>query len=153
MHALPVKIHYCYPENSLICCSVTESCPALCDYGLQHARLPCPLPSPGACSNSNPLSWWCHPTISSSVIPFSPCLPSFPASESFLCGLFESGGQSTGVSTSASVLPVNIQGWFPNQPNPNPKGLWLTGFISLQSTRLSRVFSNTIVWKHQVFRC
>ena len=92
---------------------------------LQHARLPCPSPSPKVCSNSNPLSQWCHPTISSSVVPFSSCPQSFPASESFPGSqLFASGGQSVGVSVSASVLPVNIQGRFP---------LGLTGLISLLS--------------------
>ena len=83
-------------------------------HGLQHARLPCPSPTPGACSNSCPLSRWCHPTISSSVVTFSSCLQSFPASGSFLTNqFFTSGGQSIGASTSASVLPMNIQGWFP----------------------------------------
>ena len=83
-------------------------------HGLPHARLPSPSPTPGACSNSCPLSWWCHPTILSSVIPFSSCLQSCPASGSFLMSqFFESGGQSIGVSASASVLPVNIQAWFP----------------------------------------
>ena len=111
-------------------------------YGLQHARLPCPSPTPGANSNSCLLSWWCHPTISSSVIPFS-CPQSFPASGSFqMSQLFASGGQSIGASASASVLPVNIQDWFP---------LGLTGLISLQSKGLSRVFSNTTVWKHRFF--
>ena len=110
-------------------------------HGLQHARLPCPFPSPGACSNSCPLSQWCHPTILSSVIPFSSCLQSFPASGSFpMSQFFPSGGQSTGASASASVLPINIQGWFP---------LDLTGLISLLSKRLSRVFSSTTVPKHQ----
>ena len=91
-------------------------------HGLQHTRLPCPSPSPRVWSDSCPLSWWCHPTISSSVIPFSSCLQSFPASGSFpVSQLFASGGQSTGVSASASVLPVNIQGWFP---------LGLTGSIA-----------------------
>ena len=81
-------------------------------HGLQHARLPCPLPSPGACSNSGPLSQWCHPAISSSVIPF--CLQSFPASGSFpVSQFFTSGGQSIGALASVSVLLVNIQGWFP----------------------------------------
>ena len=99
--------------------------------------------SPGACSNSCPLSWWCHPTISSSVVPFSPCLQSFPASESFpMSQFFASGGQSIGASASASVLPMTIQGWFP---------LGLTGLISLLSKGLSRVFSNTTVRKHQFF--
>ena len=89
------------------------------------------------------LSRWCHPTISSSVIPFSSCPQSFPASGSFpMTQFFESGGQSIGVSASALVLPMNIQGWFP---------LWLTGLISLLSKWLSRVFSNTTIWKHQFF--
>ena len=82
-------------------------------HGLQHTRLPCPSPSPRACSNSCPLSWWCHPTISSSVVPFSSHLQSFPASgSSQMSQLFASGGQNIGVSASASVLPMNIQGWF-----------------------------------------
>ena len=100
-------------------------------HGLQHTRLPYPSPSPGACSNSWPFSQWCHPAISSSLIPFSPCLLFLPASGSFpMSQLFPSGGQSTG--TSASVLPINIQDWFP---------LGLIGLISLQSKELSRVFS------------
>ena len=87
---------------------------SLWPHGLQHIRSPCPSPSPGACSNSCPLSWWCHPTISSSVVPFSPCLQSFPASRSFpMSHLFSSGGQSIGASVSLSVLPMNIQDWFP----------------------------------------
>ena len=116
---------------------------SLWPHELQHARPPCPSPTPGAYSNSFPLSWWCHPTISSSVIPFSSCLLSFPASGSFpMSQFFTSGGQSSGVSASASVLPMNIHGWFP---------LGLTGLISLQSKGLSRVFSNTTVQKHQLF--
>jgi len=108
-----------------------------------HARLPCPSPTPRAYSNSCPSSRWCHPTISSSVIPFSSCLQSFPASVSFLISqFFASGGQSIGVSALASVLPMNIQNWFP---------LGLTGWISLQSKGLSRVFSSTTVQKHQFF--
>ena len=109
-------------------------------HGLQHARLPWPSPSPGACSNSCPLSQWCHPTISSSVIPFSFCLQSFPASGSFLISQLFTGDQS--IVTSASVLPMNIQDWFP---------LGLTGWISLQSKGLSRVFSSTTVQKHRFF--
>ena len=106
-------------------------------HGLQHSRLPCPSPAPGAYSNSCASSWWCHPTISSSVIPFSFCLQSFSASGSFPMGqFFASGGQSIGVSASASVLPMNVQDWFP---------LGWTGWISLQSKGLSRVFSNTTV--------
>ena len=112
---------------------------SLWPHGLQHTRLPCPSASTGACSNSCPLSWWCHPTISS---PFC-CLQSYPASRSFLMSqLFASGGQSSGTSTSTSILPVTIQGWFP---------LGLTGFISLLSKGFSRVFSNATVWKHQFF--
>ena len=112
-------------------------------HGLWHTRLPCPSSSPGACSNSYPLSQWCHPTISFSVVPFSSCLQSFPASESFLISqLFTSGSQSIGASTSASVLLMNIQDLFP---------LGLTGLISLQSKWLSRVFFNITVWKHQFF--
>ena len=107
------------------CCSITQSCLTLWPHGLQHTRLPCPSPSPRACSNSCPLSQWCHPTISSSVVLFSSCLQSFPASGSFLMSrLFVSGGQSIGVSTSASDHPKNSQGWFP---------LGLTGWLSLQS--------------------
>ena len=106
-------------------------------HGLQHARLPCPSPSPRACSNSCPLSQWFPPTISSSVMPFSSCLQSFPLSGSFLMSwFFALGSQSIGASASASVLLMNIQGWFP---------LGLTGLISLQSKGLSRVFFNTTV--------
>ena len=120
--------------------SVSDS---LQPHGLQQARLPCPSPTPGACSNSHPSSQWCYPTISSSVAPFSSCLQSFPASGSFLmCQFCASGGQSIGASTSASVLPMNIQDWFP---------LGLTGWISLQSKGLSRVFSNTTVQRHLFF--
>ena len=112
-------------------------------HGLQHARLPCPSPALRVYSNSCPLSQWCHPTISSSVIPFSSCLWSFPASGSFqMSQLFASGGQSTDISASASVLLMNIQDWFP---------LGWTGWISLQSKGLSRVFSNATVQKHQFF--
>ena len=123
--------------------SVTQSCRTLWPHGLQHARLPYPSPTPGAGSNSCPLSQWCHPTISSSVIPFSSCLQSFPKSGSFpRSQFFASGNQSIGVSVSASVLPMNIHDWFP---------LGWTGWISLQSKGLSRVFSNTTVQKHQSF--
>ena len=115
--------------------SVPHSCLTLRLHGLQHTRPPCPSPTPRACSNSCPSSQWCHPTISSSVIPFSSCLQSFPASGSFpVSQFFTSGGQSIGASASASVLPINIQDWFP---------LGFTGLISLQSKGLSRVFSNT----------
>ena len=112
-------------------------------HGLQHARPPCPSPTPGVYSNSCPLSRWCHPTISSSVIPFSSCHQFFPASGSFpVSQFFPSGGQSIGVSALTSVFPMNIQDWFP---------LGWTGLISLQSKGLSRLFSNTTVQKHQLF--
>ena len=133
------------PMNSTHChqfSSVTQSCPTLQNQGLYHSRLTCPSPAPGACSNSCPLSQWCHPTISSSVIPFS-CLQSFPASRSFpRSQFFTSGGQSIGVSALASVLPMNIQDRFP---------LEFTGLISLLSKRLSSIFSNTTVQKHKLF--
>ena len=119
------------------------SCVQLFATPWTHTRSPCPSPTPGAYSNSCPLSQWCYATISSSVIPFSSCLLSFPASGSFLRSqFFASGGQSIGASTSASVLPMSIQDWFP---------LRLTGWISLQSKGLSRVFFNTRVQKHQFF--
>ena len=119
-------------------CSVQFSHSVMSDslwpHGLQHDRPPCPSPTPGAYSNSCPLSWWCHPTTSSSVVPFSYCLQSFPAPGSFpMSQLFTPGGQSTGVSASTSVLPMNTQGWF---------ALGWTGWISLLSKGLSRVFSN-----------
>ena len=125
-------------------CLVTKSCPTLCDpHGLQHTRLPSPSLSPGACSNSCPLCQWRHPTISCSVVPFSSCPQSFPASGCFpRSQIFTSGGQIIGASASASVLPVNIQDWFP---------LGWTGLISFQSKGLSRVFSSTTVWKDQFF--
>ena len=124
--------------------SVAHSClDSLQPHGLQHTRLPCPSPTPRACTNSCPLSWWCHPIISSSVILFSSCLQSFPASGSFpRSQFFSPGGQSIGVSASASVLPMNIQDWFP---------LGWTGWISLQSKGLSRAFSNTTVQNHPFF--
>ena len=112
-------------------------------HWLQHVRPPCPSPTPRVYSNSCPLGQWCHPIISSSVSPFSSHLQSFPASGSFqMSQLFTLGGQSIGVSASASVLSMNIQDWFP---------LGWTGWISLWSKGLSRVFSNTIVKKHQFF--
>ena len=112
-------------------------------HELQHARPPCPSPTPGVYSNSSPLSRWCHPTISSSVVPFFSCPQSFPASGSFQMNqLFASSGQSTGVSASTSVIPMNTQDW---------SLLGWTGWISLQSKGLSRVFSNTTVQKHQFF--
>ena len=123
--------------KDICCCSVAKLCPTLQPHGLEHIRLPCPSLSPGVCSDSYPLSHWCYLTISSSAALFSFCLQSFPASGSFpMSRLFTSGGQSTGASASASVLPMNIQGWFP---------LGLTGLISLLSKGLSRVFSSTIM--------
>ena len=123
--------------------SVAQSCLTLQPHGLQHTRLPCPSQTPRAYSDSCPSRQWCHPAISSSVVHFSSCLQSFPASESSpISQFFVSGGQSSGVSASASVLPMNIQDWFP---------LGLIGLISLQSKWLSGVFSNTTVQKHQFF--
>ena len=122
-------------------CSVVSG--SLRPHELQHARPPCPSPTPRVHPNSCPLSQWCHPAISSSVIPFSSCPQSLPASESFpMSQLFAWGSQSIGVSALASVLPVNTQDWSPLE--------W-TGWISLQSKGLSRVFSNTRVQKHQFF--
>ena len=109
----------------------------------QHARLPCPSPTPGVHSDSRPSSRWCHPAISSAVVPFSSCPQSLPASESFpMSQLFTWGGQSPGVSTLASFPPKESQGWSPSE--------W-TGWISLQFEGFSRVFSNTTVQKHQFF--
>ena len=123
--------------------SVTQLCPTLRPHELQHTRPPCPSPSPGVHSNSCSSSRWCHPAISSSVVPFSSCPQSLPASESFpMSQLFASGGQSIGVSALAVFLPKKSQGWSPSE--------W-TGWISLQAKGLSRVFSNTTVQKHQFF--
>ena len=120
-------------------CSVMSD--SLRPHEPQHARSPCPSPTPRVHQNPCPLSWWCHPTISSSVIPFFSCPKSFPASGSFpMSHLFLSGGQSIEVSASTSVLPMNTQDWCP---------LGWTGWISLKSKGLSRVFSNTTVQKHQ----
>ena len=114
---------------------------SLCPHGLQLTRLPCPSPSPRACSNSCLLSQWCHPTVSSSVVPFSSCLQSFPAAGSFpMSRLFASGGQSIRAPASTSVPPMNTQDWSP---------LGWTGWISLQSKGFSRVFTGTPIWKHQ----
>ena len=138
-----IFLRYCFQEY--MCCSVQFSHSVMSDslspHGLQHSRLPCPSPTPGACSNSCPFIQWCHSTISSSVVLFSSCFQSFPASGSFpMSQFFTSGDQMIGAS--ASVLPVNIQDWFP---------LGLTGWISLQSKGLPRVFSNTTIQKHQFF--
>ena len=122
-------------------CSVMSI--SLWPHESQHARPPCPSPTPGVYSNSCPSSWWCHPAISSFVVPFSSCPQSFPASGSFpMSQLFAWGGQSAGVSASVSVLPMDTQDWSP---------LGWTGWVSLQSKGLSRVFSNTTVQKHQFF--
>ena len=127
--------------------SVQFSCSVMSDssrpHESQHTRPPCPSPTPWVYSDSRPSSQWCHPAISSSVIPFSSCPQSLLTSESFLMSqLFTWGGQSTGVSALASFLPKKSQGWSPSE--------W-TGWISLQSKELSRVFSNTTVQKHQFF--
>ena len=133
------------PENQIRSDQISHSAmsDSLQSHESQHARPPCPSPSPGVHSNSHPSSRWCHPAISSSVIPFSSCSQSLPASESFpMSQLFASGDQSTGVSALASFLPKNTQDWSP---------LARTGWISLLSKGLSRVFSNTTVQKHQFF--
>ena len=123
--------------------SVAQSCLTLRPHGLQHTRVLCPSATTGACSNSCPWSQWCHLTISSSVVPFSSRFQLFLASGSFpISQFFTSGGQSIGVSASTSVLPVNVQNWFP---------LGWTGWISFQSKGLSRIFSNITVQKHQFF--
>ena len=139
--------NYTTQSHLLIHCSVQFSCSVVSDslrpHESQHARPPCPSQTPGVYSNSCPLSRWYHPAISSSVVPFSSCPQSLPASGSFpMSQLFTGGGQSTGVSASASFLPVNTQDWCP---------LGWTGWISLHTKGLSRVFSNTIVQKHQFF--
>ena len=134
--------HVVQPSVSSVQFSHSVVSDSLRPHESQHARPPCPSPTPGVHSNSRPLSQWCHPAISSSVVPFS-CPQSLPASESFpMSQLFTWGGQSTGVSPSASVLPMNTQDWSP---------LGWTGWLSLQSKGLSRVFSNTTVQKHQFF--
>ena len=139
-------------------CSVVSD--FLQPHVLQHARLPCPSPSPRVCSNSYPLSQWCHSTVSSSVIPFSSCSQSFPASGSFLYRLSSSGGQSIGASASASVLPGSIQGWFPlgltglipcnprdsQESSPTPQ------FKSINSLRLSFLYSPTLTSIHDYWK-
>ena len=138
---------YIYLKVIGLISAVQFSCSVMSDslrpHKLQHARPPCPSPTPGVYANPCPLSWWCHPAISSSAIPFSSCPQSLQASGSFpMSQLFTWGGQSTGISASASVLPTNTQDWSP---------LGWTCWISLQSKGLSRVFSNTTVQKHQLF--
>ena len=131
---------FCSPFSLSVQFSSVQSCPTLRPHESQHARPPCPSPTPGVYSNSCPSSRWCHPAMSSFAIPFSSCRQSFPASGSFpVSQLFAWGGQSIGVSASASVLPMNTQDW-------SPSG-W-TGWVSLQSKGLSRVFSSTIVQRH-----
>ena len=138
MFLLPILIHFSSVQFS---CSVVSDC--LGPHESQHARPPCLSQTPGVHSDSCPLSQWCHPAISSSVVPFSSCPQSLPASESFpMSQFFKWGGQSTGVSALASFLPKNTQDWSPLE--------W-TGWISLQSKGLSRVFSTTTVQKHQFF--
>ena len=141
-----LEIHSNYTQYQFS--SVAQSCPTLCDttnhsHEPQHTRPPCPSPTPGVHPNPCPSSLWYHPTISSSVVPFSSCPQSFPESGSFqMSQLFTSGGQSIGVAASTSVLSMNTQDWSP---------LGWTGLISLQSKALSRVFSNITVQKHQFF--
>ena len=141
-------LHYIYmgiyiPQFNLVQFSHSVKSDSLWPNRLQHARPPCPSPTPGVYPNSCTLSQWCHPTISSSVVPFSSCSQSFPASGSFpMSQVFASGGQSIGVSASTSVLPMNTQDWSP---------LGWTGWISSQFKGLSRVFSNTTDQKHQIF--
>jgi len=131
---------YCHFRVQFSCSVVSSS---LWPHESQHARPPCPSPTPGVHSNSQPSSQWCHPAISSSVVPFSTCPQSLLASESFpMSQLFAWGGQSTGVSALASVLPMNTQDWSPLE--------W-TGWISLQSKGLSRAFFSTTFQKHQFF--
>ena len=136
-----IKASFCFSSVQISRSVVSDS---LWTHESQHTRPPCKSPTPRVYSNSCPSSRWCHPAISSSVIPFSSCPESHPASESFpMSQLFAWGGQSTGVSAVASFLPKKSQGWSPSE--------W-TGWISLQSKGLSRVFSNTTVQKHQFFR-
>ena len=135
--------HICKPHHQSVQFSHSVMSDSLRPHESQNARPPCPSPTPGVYPKSCASSRWCHPTISSSVVPFSSCPQSLPASGSFpMSQLFASGDQSIGVSTSASVLPMNTQDWSP---------LGWTGWISLQSKGLSRVFSNTTVQQHQFF--
>ena len=137
--------------------SVAQSCPTLQPHGLQHTRSPCPSPTPGVYSNSSPLSWWCHPTISSSVIPFSSYLQSFPASGSFeMSQFFTSGGRRIGVSASESVLPMNIQDRFPLEWTAWIQESSWTQFKSIDSSALSFLYSPTLTsihdyWKNKSF--
>ena len=140
VHVILFNYHLNHFSSVQFSCSVVSN--SLRPHESQYARPPCSSPTPRVYSNPFPLSWWCHPAISSSVVPFSSCAQSLPDSGFFpMSQLFAWGGQSTGVSASASVLPMNTQDWPP---------LWWTGWISLQSKGLSRVF-NTMVKKHQFF--
>ena len=139
----PVTCKQIHPQFSSVQFSSSVMSNSLQPHESQHARPPCPSPTPGVHSNSSPSSWWCHPAISSSVVPFSSCPQSLPASESFpMSQLFAWSGLSTGVSALASFLPKNAQDWSP---------LKWTSWISLQSKGLSRIFPNTTVQKHQFF--
>ena len=147
LYWLEISIHFLASDTLNLTVWIQFSCSvvshSLWPHGLQHARPPCPSPTPRAYSNSCPSRRWCHSTISFSVFPFSSCLQSFPALGSFpVSQLFTSGGRSIGVSASAPVLPMNSQDWFP---------LGWTGWISLQSKELSRILSNTTVQKNQFF--
>ena len=137
------KVQWCKVTIASVQCSRSVLSNSLRPHESQHARAPCPSQTPRVHPNSCASIWWCHPAISSSIVPFSSCHQSLPASESFpMSQLFAWGGQSIGVSALASVLPMNAQDWSP---------LGWTGWISLQSKRLSRIFSNTTVQKHQFF--
>ena len=139
-HTVQVLTHFSIIKSlSVKFSSVAQSCLTLRPHGLQHTRPPGPSSTPEAYSNSRPLSWWCHPTISSSVVAFSSCSQSFPASGSFPRSQFFASKGHIGVLASASFLPMNSQDWF--------SWKW-TGWISLQSKGLSRVFPNTTVQKH-----
>ena len=147
LQLLAPKVHLSPASTSVLLQIIVVIQSLSCDWitprALQHTRPPCPPLSPGVCSNACPLSRWCHPTISSSVSPLSSCPQSFPElGSSPVCQLFTLGGQSIEASTSALVLPLNIQDWFP---------LWLTGFISLLSKGLSEVFFSTTIRKYQFF--
>ena len=141
--------------------SLSVTSDSLHPHRVQHAWLPCPSPSPGACSNSCPLSRWCHPTISSSVIPFSSCLQSFPASGSFqMSQLFASGGQSTGVSASTSVLPMNTKdwsplgwiGWISFSPRDSQESSPTPQYKSINSLALSFVYGPTLTTVHDYWK-
>ena len=147
--SIPLKIYFSSVQSS---CSVLSD--SLWPHGLQHTRPPCPSPTPRVYSNSCPLSWWCHPTISSSVVPFSSCPQSFPASGSLqMSQLFASGGQSTAVSASTSVLPMNTQDWFPLgltgwSPRDSQEASLTPQFKSINSLAISFLYSPTLISIH-----